>query len=90
MTNAYKENLSTDNLYELDAATANPNATGSAAEYALQSFFGRVNYNYDNRYLFEFNIRRDGSSRMPKANRYANFPSFSAAWVLTNESFMRM
>ena len=50
--------MSTDNLYELDAATANPNATGSAAEYALQSFFGRVNYNYDNRYLFEFNIRR--------------------------------
>ena len=48
LTNAYKENLSTDNLYELDAATANPNATGSAAEYALQSFFGRVNYNYDN------------------------------------------
>ena len=89
LTNAYKENLSTDNLYELDAATANPNATGSAAEYALQSFFGRVNYNYDNRYLFEFNIRRDGSSRMPKANRYANFPSFSAAWVLTNESFMQ-
>lgn len=89
VTNAYKENMPSDNLYELDAATANPNATGNAAEYALQSFFGRVNYNYDGRYLFEFNIRRDGSSRMPKAHRYANFPSFSAAWVLTNESFMQ-
>lgn len=89
ITNAYKENLLTDNLYELDAATTNPNATGNAGEYALQSFFGRVNYNYGGRYLCEFNMRRDGSSRMPKANRYANFPSFSAAWIVTNESFMQ-
>ncbi len=87
-TTAYKENLATDNLYELDAATSNDNATGNAAEYSLQSFFGRVNYNYDGRYLIEMNIRHDGSSRMPKANRYATFPSLSAAWILTNESFM--
>lgn len=89
MTNAYKENLPTDNLYELDAATSNDNATGNAQEYSLQSFFGRINYNYDGRYLFEFNVRHDGSSRMPKSNRYATFPSFSAAWILTNEAFMQ-
>ena len=48
-------------------------------------FFGRVNYGYDDRYLFEFNIRHDGSSRMPKANRYATFPSVSGGWVFSNE-----
>lgn len=85
----YKEGFATDNLYELDAATKNDNVGGKAAEYALQSFFGRINYNYDGRYLFEFNVRHDGSSRMPKAHRYATFPSFSGAWILTNESFMQ-
>lgn len=88
-TTGYKEGFATDNLYELDAATKNDNVGGYAAEYALQSFFGRVNYNYDGRYLFEFNIRHDGSSRMPKSHRYATFPSFSGAWILTNESFMQ-
>lgn len=85
---AYKEGFATDNLYELDAATKNDNVGGSAAEYSLQSFFGRVNYNYDNRYLFEFNVRHDGSSRMPKKHRYATFPSLSGAWIMTNEKFM--
>lgn len=54
----------------------------------MQSFFGRVNYSYADKYLFEVNVRRDGSSRMPKSNRYATFPSVSAGWVFTNESFM--
>lgn len=85
----YKEGFATDNLYELDAATQNDNTGGSAAEYALQSFFGRINYNYDERYLFEFNVRHDGSSRMPQNHRYATFPSFSGGWILTNESFMQ-
>lgn len=88
-TNAYKEGFATDNLYELDAATKNDKATGFAQEYSLQSFFGRINYNFDDRYLFEFNVRHDGSSRMPKSHRYATFPSFSGAWILTNEKFMQ-
>ena len=87
--NGYKEGFATDNLYELDAATKNDNVSGSASEYALQSFFGRVNYNYDGRYLVEFNVRHDGSSRMPKSHRYATFPSISGAWILTNEKFMQ-
>ncbi len=86
---AYKESFATDNLYTLDAGTANDNTGGGAAEYSLQSFFGRVNYSFDSRYLFEFNIRYDGSSRMPKAHRYAAFPSVSAGWVISNESFMK-
>ena len=84
----YRQGFATDNLYELNAGTQNDAVSGSATEYALQSFFGRINYNYDNRYLLEFNVRRDGSSRMPKSHRYATFPSVSAGWVITNEEFM--
>ncbi len=52
------------------------------------SQFGRVNYSYDRRYLFTFNIRRDGSSLFPAGNRFGIFPSFSLGWRLTEESFM--
>lgn len=48
-----------------------------------------MKYSYDDRCLFEFNIHRDGSSRMPKAHRYANFPSGSVGWVFSNESFLK-
>lgn len=82
------ENFPTDNLYEINAGTLNPKVTGEAFENSLQSFFGRVNYILDSKYLFEFNIRHDGSSRMPKNNRYATFPSLSAGWILSNERFM--
>lgn len=84
----YREGFATDNLYEMNAGTVNDKVTGYAQEYSLQSFFGRIGYNYDNRYLFEFNIRHDGSSRMPKSHRYATFPSVSAGWVVTGEKFM--
>ena len=86
---ASKQGFPTDNIYEMDGGTQNDKVTGSAEETALQSFFGRINYNYGGRYLFEMNIRRDGSSRMPQANRYATFPSFSGAWLISNESFMQ-
>lgn len=85
---ASKQGFPTDNIYEMDGGTMNDRVTGSAEENALQSFFGRINYNYADRYLLEFNVRRDGSSRMPKAHRYATFPSLSGAWILTNEPFM--
>jgi TonB-linked SusC/RagA family outer membrane protein len=84
----YIENFPTDNLYELNSGTQNPNVTGEAYENSMQSFFGRLNYIYDAKYLFEFNVRHDGSSRMPKENRYATFPSLSAGWIISNEKFM--
>ena len=83
-----KQNFATDNLYVLDAGTENPSVKNTAWENSLQSFFGRINWNYADRYLFEANVRHDGSSRMPKSHRYATFPSVSAGWVLTNESWM--
>lgn len=88
-TTASIQGFPTENIYELDGGTINPEAKGNSEEYKLQSFFGRVNYSYDDRYLFEFNVRHDGSSRMPKTNRYATFPSLSGGWVFSNEGFMK-
>ncbi|MEM9298464.1 MAG: TonB-dependent receptor [Bacteroidota bacterium] len=56
-------------------------------EWALQSVFGRVNYNYKGTYLFELNMRRDGSSRFGQNNRWASFPGVSAGYVISNENF---
>jgi len=55
--------------------------------YALQSYFGRLNYNYDNRYLLEVNLRYDGTSRFTGNKQYGIFPSFSAGWRISNEAF---
>lgn len=55
--------------------------------YAVQSVFGRAIYSYNDKYLFTFILRRDGSSRFGPDNRYAVFPSFSAGWVVTSENF---
>ena len=56
---------------------------------ALQSFFGRLNYDYAGKYLFEANVRYDGSSRFAKGNRWGLFPSFSAGWRISEENFMK-
>ena len=71
-------------------STGNPETStnsGGATEWALRSFFGRINYDFNDKYLFEFNIRRDGSSRFGRNRRWATFPSFSAGWVVSEESF---
>lgn len=62
---------------------------GGAYENAYQSWFGRVMYNYDDRYLLQFNIRRDGSSRFASDYRWGTFPSVSAGWIMTHEKFMK-
>lgn len=61
---------------------------GSASQWAIRSSFGRLNYNYNDRYLLEFNMRYDLSSRFHRNNRGGLFPSFSGAWRLSEESFM--
>ncbi|MBS2210687.1 TonB-dependent receptor [Carboxylicivirga mesophila] len=57
-------------------------------KYGLNSFFGRVNYGYKERYLVEANVRRDGSSRFAEGNKWGVFPSVSAAWRISQEEFM--
>lgn len=58
-------------------------------EYALQSYFGRLNYNFNNRYLLEANIRYDGTSRFTGDNQFGTFPSFSAGWRISEEAFWK-
>jgi TonB-dependent starch-binding outer membrane protein SusC len=53
------------------------------------SFYGRLNYQYDNRYLLQATVRRDGSSAFGKNNRWGTFPSISLGWNITNESFLK-
>lgn len=79
--------LPNDLIQVLGAGVKEKDVDGNAHEVALQSFFGRVNYNYADKYLFEMNLRYDGSSRMPKNNRYGLFPSFSGGWAISNEDF---
>lgn len=62
--------------------------SGYAQENELQSYFGRVNYNFDNRFLFTGSIRADGSTRFGANNKYGYFPSFAAGWNLTREKFL--
>lgn len=64
--------------------------SGNAYETALRSFFGRVSYNYKNRYLLQANCRWDGSSRFAKKYRWGMFPSISGAWVLSEEPFFNL
>ena len=61
---------------------------GPYVEHRLASLFGRVSYNYDERYMFQGTIRRDGSSRFGSNNKYGVFPSFSVGWNIMNEAFM--
>lgn len=62
-------------------------ASFTYSAYALESYFGRVSLNYDDRYVFNASLRSDGSSRFPKDNRYGFFPSASIAWLIDNEDF---
>ncbi|WP_296123738.1 TonB-dependent receptor [uncultured Bacteroides sp.] len=65
------------------------NNSSQLSNYAILSQFARLNYDYADKYLFEFNIRRDGSSRFGSNYKYGYFPSFSAGWVVTQEPFMK-
>ena len=60
---------------------------GDGDKWSLNSYFARMDYNYDDRYLAGLTIRRDGSSRFGSNNSYGNFPAASAGWVVSNESF---
>lgn len=71
-----------------DAGVGTAQAYGSGEGYSLVSFFGKLNYTYDDKYLFSLTVRHDGSSRFGKNNRYATFPSVSLGWRISREKFM--
>ena len=84
---AYGEGLP-QGLEEIDAATTNRSNEGNSWRSVLTSILGRVFYSYQNKYLFTATIRRDGSSKFGKNNRYGYFPSFSLGWNVAEEKSM--
>lgn len=78
------------NLPTIDAGgTTGWSNAGKVEEWAIQSVFGRLNYSFKDRYLFEANMRYDGTSRISSENRWGIFPSFSAGWRITEEDFIK-
>ena len=75
--------------YNLAAAKTIESLTSYAESNKLISFYGRANYSYANRYLFTATVRRDGSSRFGKDNKWGTFPSFAASWRITEEPFFK-
>lgn len=87
---AFRDAFPNNSIYEINAgSTARGTQSGSASRNTLQSYFGRFNYNFRDKYLFEANARYDGSSRFPQDSRWGLFPSFSAAWRVSQESFFK-
>ncbi|MEO8416181.1 MAG: TonB-dependent receptor [Ginsengibacter sp.] len=85
-----KVTFPTPDLQELNAGSSLGQTTsGTANEWAIRSYFGRVNYNFKDKYLFEANGRYDGTSRIAPNNRWGFFPSLSAGWNITQEPFMK-
>ena len=87
---AYKEGQVNNNPNQqiINAGTMNPAASGYYATSTLNSYFGRVFYSFDNRYMITANIRWDGSSKFADGNRWGYFPSVSAGWYFSDESFL--
>ena len=85
---ATKYGLIDNNLTQINAATGSAEASGSLSDWAMHSFFSRINLSWAGRYLFEANYRRDGSSRFLSDKRRGGFPSLSAGWRISEESFM--
>jgi TonB-linked SusC/RagA family outer membrane protein len=82
-------NFPNNNIQVLDAANMDfHKVAGREGEQLLICYFGRLNYNYKEKYLFEANARYDGSSKFSKDNQYSFFPSFSAAWRISQENFL--
>ena len=71
------------------AAVGEAEAYGNGGGYTLVSFFGKLNYTYDDRYMGSLTLRRDGSSRFGRNNRYGTFPSVSAGWRINQEKFLK-
>lgn len=85
---AYRQGFLNNTLTALNAAPKDGQQNeGYSNEWALQSYFGRLNYDYKGRYLFEADLRRDGSSRFAEGNKWGLFPSFSAGWNISRETF---
>ena len=84
---AKRYDLVTDEVPSLQTATGRQEATGKIGHSSTQSYFGRLNYSFKQKLLLEFSARYDGSSKFPSGYRWGTFPSGSAAYILSKESF---
>jgi len=87
-SNVTGEGFPNNDLSSLDNAANITNGGSSISDVALDGYFSRINYNYDNKYFAEFSLRRDGSSRFGENDKYAYFPAGSLAWVVSDEDFL--
>ncbi|WP_304198771.1 TonB-dependent receptor [Flavobacterium alvei] len=81
--------VETESYFVLSAATGTRTTTGISSGSRLQSYFGKFNYTFSDRYLASFTIRKDGSSRFGEDNRYGIFPAVTAGWRINNEDFFK-
>jgi TonB-linked SusC/RagA family outer membrane protein len=79
--------LLSDNVPSVSTAVGTKTISDAVGHWATQSVFGRFNYNYDDKYLLEANVRADGSSRFQPGKQWGTFPSLSAGWVASREKF---
>ena len=89
MLSAQRRDYDSDDIHYLNAGKTIFAADDGASQTNLISYLSRLNYNYLGRYMFSASLRRDGSSRFGPNNKWGNFPSFSAAWRVSEESFVK-
>jgi TonB-linked SusC/RagA family outer membrane protein len=90
MNGSYFRNNDIQTLNAANKISWNADATGTgASQWGIMSYFGRVAYNYESKYLLTANVRADGSSKLHPDHRWGTFPSFSAAWRISSEEFMK-
>lgn len=88
--NGSREGFMFNNIHELSVGDSKTAKNGSSrGESALESYYGRFNYNYADRYLLTATVRRDGSSNFAENNRWGTFPSLALGWRINNEKFMK-
>lgn len=90
LLSANRTGFNSNDLTQLNAGDASTQKNnGTAAEYALDSYFGRLNYSFEGKYLIEGTIRYDGSSRFPSSSKYATFPAAALGWRISEEDFIK-
>ena len=89
--NGYKEGflIETPDYFQINAGTGLTSLTGSATGYKLLSYFSKINYSYNSKYLASVTLRSDGSSRFGEDNKYGFFPALSLGWRISDENFIK-
>ncbi len=82
-----KDDIITDNVPSMNTATGKEYASGNKGHWASQSYFSRLNYSFQGKYLLELSMRRDGTSKFASGHRFGNFPSGSVAYIVSQERF---